>query len=349
MIDVRAYDGPSAPEPLVRAVYALWQAEADELRPDEPSFSWEEVLGGHRIDNDRELRRRWVAVDGEDVIGRAEVRMPVLSNQELAIVDLYVAASARRRGAGTAMLTAVLDETEPMGRRRLRTQIVEGSPGEAWLRDRGGAIALTNRMSRMDLTALDRRMVRQWVERAEREAPGYSLRWIEVGPSSPRADLQGYVDVRSLMNTVPHGDLTDEPWQHTVESVLTEAAEQVAQHWHRWVAVTVEEATGAFVGFTEVVLAESTPDHAWQGGTAVHPDHRRRGLGRWLKGAMAERLLAEHPEIRYVNTENAYVNEPMLAINTAMGFEIVHTMSDWQADVAAVRAALTRHPLEAAR
>jgi GNAT superfamily N-acetyltransferase len=104
--------------------------------------------------------------------------------------------------------------------------------------------------------------------------------------------------------------------------------------------VAVHEPTGEYVGFTDVVLADASPEHARQGGTAVRPDHRNHGLGRWLKGAMAERLLAERRHLQFVDTENAFVNEPMLNINIAMGFELVRTINEWQADVAAIRTAL---------
>jgi GNAT superfamily N-acetyltransferase len=114
----------------------------------------------------------------------------------------------------------------------------------------------------------------------------------------------------------------------------------VAQHLERWSLVAVHQPTGEFVGFTEIIFAESAPDHAWQGGTAVRPDHRNHGLGRWLKGAMIERVMAERPEVRYVTTDNAFTNEPMLNINIAMGFELVQTVNDWQARVDAVRRSL---------
>jgi GNAT superfamily N-acetyltransferase len=61
----------------------------------------------------------------------------------------------------------------------------------------------------------------------------------------------------------------------------------------------------------------------WQGGTAVDPTHRNKGLGRWLKAAMLQRLLDERPEVANVDTWNAGSNEPMLAINVALGFRPV--------------------------
>ncbi|HVF32507.1 MAG TPA: GNAT family N-acetyltransferase [Acidimicrobiales bacterium] len=342
-VAVEAYDGPTAPDSLLREIFALWQAEDAELRPDDPPYAYEEVEGLYRVADDREVRRRWVARDTSGaLVGRADARLPLISNRDLALVEVYVSPDARTAGVGTALVRALLDELEASGRARIRTHIPEGSPGDAYLAARGGTIALTNRKSRMDLTKLDRAMIRSWVEAAERGAGDrYSLRWFS---RPPEEDLERYVAVRSMMNTAPRGDLEDEDWRHTPESVLAEADELAAERLQRWSLVVVHDATGDFVGFTEVLFAESAPGHAWQGGTAVRPDHRNHGLGRWLKGAMAERLLAERPAVRFVDTENAYTNEPMLHINLAMGFELAETINDWQASVTDVRAALEAHP-----
>lgn len=341
---IEAYDGPTAPDELLRDVFTLWQAEDAELRPDDPPFVYEEIEGLSRVDNPHDLRLRWLArdrVSGRPV-GRAEARLPMVSNLDLAQVELYVHPDVRKAGLGTALTRTVLDAVEARGRTRLRTQIPEGTPGEAFLASRGGTIGLTQRKSRMDLTQLDRAMVRSWIERAEQSAaPAYSLRWFTRPPAD---EIAQYIAVRTLMNTAPRGDLEDTDRTHTPESMFAEADELEAEQLVRWSLVARHDATGDFVGFTEVIFAASAPEHAWQGGTAVHPDHRNHGLGRWLKGAMAERILAERPQVRFVDTENAYMNEPMLAINVAMGFELMETLNDWQAPTAAVRAALEARP-----
>lgn len=343
MITVEAYEGPTAPESLLREVFALWQAEDAELRPDDPPYTLDEIIGLYRIDNDRELRRRWIARDGDTgaVVGRADAQLPKDSNRDLALIEVYVLPDHRKAGAGTALVRALVDELDREGRVRIRTQIPEGTPGEDYLRGRGGSVALTNRKSRMDLSRLDRSLIRGWVEVAEREVTDrYSL----VFFTRPDEHLEQYGAVRRMMNTAPRGDLEDEDWHHTPESLLAQADELEAELLERWTLVVRHDETGAFVGFTEVILAESAPEHAWQGGTAVDPAHRNHGLGRWLKAAMAERLLTERPACRYVTTENAYSNEPMLHINVAMGFELSSTLNDWQASVAAIRTALEAHP-----
>ena len=339
---VELYDGPTAPEALLREVAALWLAEMEELSPEDPPWEWVEVEAFLRSDDDRFDRRRWVATsdEGGRVVGRLELRMPTTGvNGHLGLFELYVLPDARKQGHGTALLTAMLDVLDDAGRAHVRTAIVEGSPGDQWFAARGGTVGLHNRKSRLDVSTLDRSMLRTWVADGERLAgrAGYSLHFLDAASDE---DLARYAAARAIMNTAPKGDLDTDPWVHTVDSVKAELAELRAAELFRWSLLAVHEPSGECVGFTDVTMTDASPEHAWQGGTAVRPDHRNHGLGRWLKGAMAERLLAERPALRFVDTENAFVNEPMLNINLAMGFELVKTVNEWQAPVAAIRTAL---------
>ena len=342
---IEAYDGPTAPEAVLRDVHALWDAEWADLHPEEPPYTWEELEGRLRMPSDRFLRLRWIARDDDgSPIGRLDLQLPTAgANEQLGIVELYVRPEARKGGVGSALVATALDALDEHGRSRVRVSIVEGSPGDAFFSSLGGAVGRTNRKSRMVVAALDRPMLRRWIQRAESDAAGYSLRWLDVA-SLGDADLAAYIGIRLLMNTAPRGDLEDEPWVHTPETMREEAASLAAEGVERWSLVAVEDATGTFAGFTEVMFVESAPEHCWQGGTAVRVEHRNHGLGRWLKASAAERIIADKPDVRFVDTENAYSNEPMLHINDAMGFEIIKTVNDWQAPVAAVRKALEEQP-----
>lgn len=344
---IESYDGSTAPESVLRDVKAVWDAEFADLHPEDPPYTAGELEGLLRSPSERAKKLRWLARDDDDdgtPIGRLDLSLPTAgANEQLAVVDLYVVPSARKQGVGTTFVRTMLEALEAEGRSRVRTSIVEGSPGDAFFGALAGTVGRTNRKSRMVVAALDRAMIRRWIEQAEAAAAGYSLRWLDV-PTLDDADMAEYIEVRLMMNTAPKGDLEDEPWAHTPDTMREEAAELVAEGCHRWSLVAVEDATGAFAGFTELILADSAPENAWQGGTAVRIEHRNHGLGRWLKATVAERLIAECPAVRFVDTENAYSNEPMLKINTAMGFEIIKTVNDWQAPVAAIRTALEKKP-----
>ena len=72
-------------------------------------------------------------------------------------------------------------------------------------------------------------------------------------------------------------------------------------------------------------------------GTAVDPKHQGRDIGKCLKATMVERILAELPKARFIRTENAGTNAPMLGINVKMGFAPAWQETIWQMPLAAAR------------
>jgi hypothetical protein len=46
------------------------------------------------------------------------------------------------------------------------------------------------------------------------------------------------------------------------------------------------------------------------------------------------------PEVTRLRTGNAESNDPMLAINVAMGYRPAHASAGWQADISTLRAGL---------
>jgi len=90
-------------------------------------------------------------------------------------------------------------------------------------------------------------------------------------------------------------------------------------------------------GLSVVSIQQEKPRFANQGNTVVHPSHRTRGIGRWLKADMWKRLRVEAPHVEALDTDNAVSNDAMLSINAAMGFEPLVDWGTWQADTRVLR------------
>lgn len=70
--------------------------------------------------------------------------------------------------------------------------------------------------------------------------------------------------------------------------------------------------------------------------TGVFPEHRSKGLGRWLKAAMLDKVLKEQPQVKVVRIGNADSNAPMLKINHEPGFKPYMASALWQVEVSRV-------------
>jgi mycothiol synthase len=77
----------------------------------------------------------------------------------------------------------------------------------------------------------------------------------------------------------------------------------------------------------------NNPANLDQGDTAVFPKYRERGIGRWIKAAMLEKVLRDRPQVTHIITGNANANAPMLKINHELGFKLYKSWMIWQLEV----------------
>jgi GNAT superfamily N-acetyltransferase len=112
----------------------------------------------------------------------------------------------------------------------------------------------------------------------------------------------------------------------------------------RWAYYAVDDATGDFVGLTDIRVSLAEPERVRVGATGVEPAHRGRALGKWLKAAMTQKILDELPAARWVTTGNASSNDAMLSINRQLGFRASETVKIWQITTERARAYLSGRP-----
>jgi mycothiol synthase len=112
----------------------------------------------------------------------------------------------------------------------------------------------------------------------------------------------------------------------------------------RWTMYVREKTSGKFAGFIEVFWNPNRGHLVQQGDTGVFPQHRNKGLGRWLKAAMLEKMIQERPAVKLVRTDNADSNVAMLRINHELGFKPYLSECWWQVETEKVLAYLSETP-----
>lgn len=334
-IEIESVDLAAASEETLRALVALYDVLDAEDLPDDPPEPIEHRMLDLRRTFARFPTHRWALTDDGDVVAAAIAYYDVEENLDNGFGRIMVRPTCRGRGYARLLATPLLDHLAVAGRTRVETWITEGHPAETLAESLGMKRALSERRSRLLIADVDVALMSDWVDRASQRAAEYEL--LAMTSPFPEEHLEQYCEMMTVMNTAPLEDyemedehITASDWRD-IESAVMASRCQINN------LTAVHKPSGAFVGYTQVKTQDLQPDLAWQWDTGVHPDHRNKGLGRWLKAEMVLRIVDDYPDVRRIDTENAASNEPMLNINLAMGFKPIHDTFIWQGQLATVR------------
>ncbi|RYP84120.1 GNAT family N-acetyltransferase [Nocardioides guangzhouensis] len=268
-------------------------------------------------------RPGWLALAPEGhPVGSAFLRLPPGSPE--AELALGVHPGERRRGIGTRLLEAAGTAARTAGREALTCEPVEaGSPGDLFLAARGLRPVLRLTYTRLHLAEADLP-----------EAPvpaGYRLvAWRGVVPD----DLaEAFAAARPAMDDMPMDAMTFTPRPWDVERVRRVAQAVADRGDHLDTVAAVQEATGAVVAFTEVVVPADGTGDGQHYGTGVLPSHRGHGLARWLKVEAVRRVRADFPRLSGLLADTADSNVAMRAVNESLGYRPTHRSVIYQRDL----------------
>lgn len=257
--------------------------------------------------------------DGAQVCAEAEAEVPLRDdNRHLGFAGVSVHPDYRRRGLARRLLHNVAEVMQRETRRLIGFGTDDAVPaGAAFAEHLGAKPGMQTHTNQLELSALNPELLRSWQETAPKDS--FELGFWD-GPF-PEADIAAISELIGVMNTAPRDALELEDFRLTPEQLRDYERYQAEVGTHRWVAYVRERATGNLAGYTELSWNPSNPRVLRQGDTGVEPAYRGHGLGKWLKAALLERVLAERPDATCVRTGNADSNVPMLKINHALGFK----------------------------
>ncbi|MEU0988590.1 GNAT family N-acetyltransferase [Streptomyces sp. NPDC005953] len=262
-------------------------------------------------------------------VGSASLRLFTSAGQKhLAELDMNVHPVDRRLGIGSQLLEAAVARAKEEHRRSVVAQADAGSPGDAFLAARGFRRVLTLTFARLPLPHVDCDAL---AEQLEEPRPGYRLlSWLGSVPDELAED---FAASRSAMDDMPM-DGTDYGTVAWDADRVRAAAGVIGERGDllRTVAV-VDEVSNRIVGFTELVVPGDGRGDAQHYGTGVLPEHRGRGLGRWMKAESIRQARADHPGLGGLLTDTAESNTPMRRINDALGYAPTHRAFEYQLDL----------------
>lgn len=295
---VEEVDAQTAPDAVLERFAAVEQACTPEVWPGEPLRSTSEIVAYHRHQPAAHTSCRWLC-------GGAYAALSV-HGPAAAFLQLLVAPGERRRGAGSALLDAVVRRCRELGVQALHSAHTT-PPGAAFAKRHGFVDG--QRIVRSLLALRE-------AELAEQDPPdGWRIvTWLGRVPDE---HLAAFVVARSAMDDAPTSDAMEIPsW--TAEKIR--ASEESLVLRDREMRLTVAMAESGEIGaFTELRVTRGSR-LGFTDDTGTVAGHRGLGLARAVKLESLRLLRRDHPELEVVSTSNAEENAAMRHINSALGF-----------------------------
>ena len=279
-----------------------------EENPEEPSRSRAEVKAFLCHPPSSETREYWFVESAGECVGFAQ--LGVMQGAPTGRVELQVHPAHRGHGHGRALLDAVERSARSLGANRLAGR--HATEAGARFASAVGAKDTFREVRSMLRLPLSEELAVQPVD-------GYGLRsWVGTAPAEL---LESFARARNAINDAP---LAFEGNPEVWTADLVRELETAVERRDRDVRVTVAlDAASEVVAFTELRVSRPAGAIAGTEDTAVVPEHRRRGLGRWVKVESLRRLQDDRPDVRLVTTANAEQNAAMRSLNRALGFSPV--------------------------
>jgi RimJ/RimL family protein N-acetyltransferase len=322
--EIIPFDADTASRDTWAALHVHRRAINAELRPDDPIWSDAECEIEMRRANPLWESRRWMAVDGPDVVGFAGVsfrRAGTPNADEYArFMSCYgdVSAAVRRKGIGTSLMRD-LDKS-------VLTLSADTEAGHAFLTHIGAAAKHSMVENRMLLKDLDWPRLRTWEDAA---AP-LGLVFECYAGRVPRDVLVPLLPaLTALVADVPLGSLETPPIRFEIESFdrWYENMDRTGGGHH---VVLLRAPDGAVIGMSDASWDSRSPKVAYQAFTAIAPPWRGRGLARAIKAALLRQISAAHPGVEEMRTFNAESNAAILSVNKRLGFSARRRHVDYQ-------------------
>lgn len=312
--------------------YAAYAAGARHERPYAMASSLAEMRTSLQDPSPVLRRLPFGAFDGDDCVGAMLLELPLQSDTQTAAVEIYVPAEHRRRGVGTALWDRAEAEATERGRHTFQVELgvpashdEESWPGARFALARGLRVENVEDHLVVDLPYDHARL-----EALERSLPAGTSYRVEAwhGPC-PEEYVEAWAALQTAMSVdVPTGGMTREPVVHTVERVrLTE--QRLGRSWLALSALALTDA-GDPVGYSQLLLPLTQPEHVLQDDTLVLRAHRGHALGSRLKIANLRRLAALPTELvesrRWLHTYTAQSNGAMQRVNAGFGFRVAERL-----------------------
>jgi GNAT superfamily N-acetyltransferase len=284
--------------------------------------------GRFRYGWDGEVEAPYVGlVDGTPVaVGR--VATTDYDNLHLAWLGVQVHPEHRRRGHGTAMLEALVEETRARGRTSIGLDGWDAESTKEFAARHGFEPKSAAIQRRQYPAELDWPEIERLHKEAAQAAAAYEL--VRREGRTPDDELEELAVMASAINDAPTDDLDIEDEVFSAGRMRAYESSQLAKGGRMFRTFARHRDTGELAGHTVVVVDGERPQYAEQHDTSVVAAHRGHRLGLLLKTDLNLWLRDVQPQIAEISTWNAESNDFMIAVNEAIGYRVMGRELEFQ-------------------
>ncbi|MFI5896281.1 GNAT family N-acetyltransferase [Actinoplanes sp. NPDC051513] len=249
----------------------------------------------------------WLAT-GDDGRPLAAASLRIPADGGAADLQIHVHPAERRAGVGTRLLDAAIAAAPGTV---LTEAVEEGSPGDHFCAARGLRAVLRLTYTRLELGG----------PVVSDPVPGYRLiHWVG---STPPELVDTFVRARHAMDDMPmdDADYVPDTWDASRLDAVTKAVADRGEFLCVTAALTTE---GEMAAFTELVVPADGAGDAQHYGTGVLPEHRGRGLSRWMKAEQIGQVRDRFPSVAGLLADTADSNAAMRRVNESLGYRPTH-------------------------
>jgi GNAT superfamily N-acetyltransferase len=279
-------------------------------------------------------RRACGAFLAESCVGALLYETPLMSDLEVALVDIAVPKEERNQGVGARLWSWARRLAELDGRTIFQGEvhIPLGQSLDAWPGSRFAMARDFVSQNVEDHLVATLPFSPSLLEELSSSAPardGYLV--VSWSGPCPAQYEEAMAELHTAMSSdAPVGEVTREAVVFTVDRLRLQET-RLARNWLSMTSMALT-ATGAGVGYSTLLLPYGQPEHALQDDTLVLHSHRGRGLGVALKVANLLRVeelpTADTSARRWLHTYTQRGNGAMQHVNARFGFRPVEQMHE---------------------
>jgi mycothiol synthase len=338
MPTLKRFDPDTATDDYFKARILYLNTVRREEKPDDPPRSLEASIAnakGWKLLEHAKLEV-WDLWEGDTIMAELFAAVSLDDeNKHLVDADVNVLKPYRQQGFSKPLLTKLTEIAESYQRTLVISHTNSRVPaGAVFAEHLGARKGIETHTNQLELADIDKALLEAWIDNAKTSADEFEM---GVWTSYPEEEIDAIARMIEVMNTAPRDNLDVNDWKVTPEMLRQFDAYNKVQGVEFWMMYIRHTPSGELAGYTQTFWDPENPENLGQGDTGVLPQYRGHGLGKWLKAAMIQKVLAERPVVKRIRTGNADSNAPMLAINHALGFKPYIAETVWQLEVQKIK------------